>query len=251
MENTLFNQHRMEIKKEVERIFEENNWSSRSISHVSVEFDENKKLKAIINYDKEMFILKNVWVREDLRGTGFTQDFLRRVFREYTFMFVWEPNISFIKAMVKANLGLHKKVQRMDVWCLIPQMLSDVSNGFISRHDYLIKKNDHYYTMGTAPDKEGILVNHLYKGPYKITKEEYGLILKNREIITKKWRLVWNRCNNGIKLTVQEFVKDFTPSEKKSYMEKVEASKSFLNKYLKETLKEYEEMKENMNFIET
>ena len=28
-------------------------------------------------------------------------------------------------------------------------------------------------------------------------------------------------------------------------------SNSFLDKYLKETLKEYEEMKEDMNFIET
>lgn len=239
----------MEIKEAVEKIFEENNWSSSSISHVSVEFDENKKLKAIINYDKEMFILKNVWVREDLRGTGYTQDFLRRVFKEYTFMFVWEPNISFIKAMVKAGLGLHKKVQRMDVWCLIPQMLSDVSNGFISRHDYLIKKNKHCYTMGTAPDKEGILVNPLSKEVH--TKEEYELILKDKEIITKKWRLIWNRCNKGLRLTVQEFNKDSTTFEKNGYTEKLERSKSFLNKYLKKTLKEYEEMKGDMTFIET
>ncbi|MCE7698315.1 MAG: hypothetical protein K8E24_005575 [Methanobacterium paludis] len=239
----------MEIKEEVKKIFEENNWSSSSISHVSVEFDENKKLKAIINYDKEMFILKNVWVREDLRGTGYTQDFLRRVFKEYTFMFVWEPNISFIKAMVKAGLGLHKKVQRMDVWCLIPQMLSDVSNGFISRHDYLIKKNKHYYTMGTAPDKEGILVNPLSKEVH--TKEEYELILKDKEIITKKWRLIWNRCNKGLRLTVQEFNKDSTTFEKNGYTEKLERSKSFLSKYLKKTLKEYEEMKGDMTFIET
>lgn len=239
----------MEIKKEVERIFEENKWSTKSISHVSAEFDENKKLKAIINYDKEMFILKHFWVREDLRGTGYAQDFLRRVFKEYTFMFVWEPNISFIKAMVKADLGLHKRVQRMDIWALIPQMLSDVSNGFISRHDYLIKKNDHYYTLGTGPDKETIVVNPLFKGTNKITKEEYDLMVKDSKSITKKWRLIWKRCN--IRLIVHEFNKDSSDSKKIAYNEKLKRSQSFMDKYLKETLKEYEEMKEDMNFIET
>lgn len=183
----------MKIKDKVEKIFKENHWSSRSISHVSAEFDENEKLKAIINYDKEMFILKHVWVREDLRDTGYAQYFLRRVFKEYAFMFIWEPNIRFIKAMVKAGLGLHKKIQRMDVWCLIPQMLSDASNGFISGYDYLIKKNGHYYIMGTGPNKETIFVNPLSKELHKITKEENELISKDSAIITKKWRLIWDK----------------------------------------------------------
>jgi hypothetical protein len=241
----------MEIKDEVEKIFKENNWGSKSIDHVSVEFDENKKLSAIINYDKEMFILKHVWVREDLRGTGYSQDFLRRVFKEYAFMFVWEPNISFIKAMVKAGLGLHKKVQRMDVWALIPQMISDVSNGFISRHDYLIKKNGHYFIMGSGPDKETILINPLFKGLNKITKEEYELILKDKEIILKKHSLIWNRGVSAQKITVQEYIKDCNELEKIEYQKKWERCNSFLDKYFKETLKDYEEMREDMDFIET
>jgi len=236
------------FKEKVEKIFKENNWSPSSISHISAEFDEDKEIKAIINYDKEQFILKNVWVREDFRGTGYTQDFLRRVFKEYTFMFVWEPNISFIKAMVKADLGLHKKIQRMDVWCLIPQMISDVSNGFISRHDYLIKKNGHHYTMGTAPDKR-ILVSLLSKDLAKITKkEEYELILKDSENLTKKWRLIWKRCD--IKFTVQEFKKDCTRDEQIAYNEKLGRSKSFMDKYLKKTAKEYEKIKEDMKFVD-
>ena len=153
LENSGLTEEQMIYKEKIEKIFKENNWNPSTINFISVEFDENNELKAIINYDKDMFILKNVWVREDFRGTGYTQEFLNNVFRKYNFMFVWEPNISFTKAMVKAGLGLHKKVQRMDIWFLIPQMLSDVSNGFISRHDYIIKKNDYFYIMGTAPDK--------------------------------------------------------------------------------------------------
>ena len=71
----------MEIKDKVQEIFQENNWDKRLIDHVSVEFDENGKFKAMINYDKEEFILKHVWIREDFRGTGFTQDFLRFVLK--------------------------------------------------------------------------------------------------------------------------------------------------------------------------
>lgn len=239
----------MEIKDEVKKIFKENNWSSKSIDHISVQFDEDKKLKAIINYDKEEFILKNIWVREDLRGTGYAQSFLREVFEENKFMFVWEPNIIFIKAMVKAGLGLHKKVQRMDIWCLIPQMLSDMSNGFISRHDYLIRKNGHYYNLGTGPDKKTIIVNPLSKELKNITKEEADLISKDKEIITKKWKIIWKRCD--IKFKVQEFTKDWTEIQKIDYQEKLEKSRSILDKNLKKTLNKYEEMKEDIKSIET
>lgn len=239
----------MEIKDEVKKIFKENNWSSESIDHISVQFDEDNKLKAIINYDKEEFILKNIWVREDFRGSGYTQNFLREVFEEYKFMFVWEPNIIFIKAMVKAGLGLHKKVQRMDVWCLIPQMLSDMSTGFISRHDHLIRKNGHYYNLGTGPDKKTIIVNPVSKELKNITKEKAELLLKNKNIITKKWKIIWKRCD--IKITVQEFTKDWTELQKEIYQKKLEKSKSILDKNLKKTLKKYEEVKDSMNFIET
>lgn len=241
----------MKIKDKVEKIFQENNWDPKFIGHVSAEFDENGKLKAIINYDKEEFILKHVWVREDFRGTGFTQDFLRRVFEEHIFMFVWEPNISFIKAMVKSGLGLHKKVQRIDVWCLIPQMLSDMSNGFISRHDYLVKKNAIYYNLGTGPDKETILVNPLIKDLNKISKEESDLILKDKEIITKKWSLIWNRCNARMTIIVQEFSKDWSENQKIAYQTKLENGKSFLDNFLKQSIREYELMKDDMDFIET
>lgn len=85
------------IKEEVEKIFKENNWNPKTINFISVESDENNKLKVIINHDKENFILKNIWVREDLRGTGYTQKFLKRVFQKYNFMFVWEPNLVLLK----------------------------------------------------------------------------------------------------------------------------------------------------------
>jgi hypothetical protein len=236
------------FKKKVEKIFEENNWNPSTINFISAEFDENKKLKALINYDNDRFILKNIWVREDFRGIGYTQDFLRRVFKEYNFMFVWEPNISFVKAMVKAGLGLHKKVQDMDVWFLIPQMLSDGSNGFISRHDYLIKKNGHLYTMGTGPDKR-IVVSLLFKEFVEITKEEeYESVLKDEEIIIKNTRLIWDKCNIGF--TAQEFSKDFTRMEQIAYNEKLRRSKSFMNKYLTKTLEEYEKSKEDMKFVD-
>ncbi|KAF5044217.1 hypothetical protein DSECCO2_494090 [anaerobic digester metagenome] len=240
----------MEINEETKKIFKENNWNPETINYISAEFDENKEVKAIINYDKEMFILKNVWVREDFRGTGYTQDFLKRVFKEYTFMFVWEPNLAFIKAMVKAGLGLHEKVQKMDVWCLIPQMLSDVSNGFISRHDYLIKKNSHLYTMGMGPDKR-ILVSLLSEEFLAITKkEDYESVLKDGENITKKYPLIWDECSAELTLTVQEFSKDFTIYEKIAYNEKMEKSKLFMDKYLKKTIKQYEEIKEDMKFVD-
>jgi len=240
------------LKKKVEKLFEENKWNPSTINFISAEFDENNELKAIINYDKEMFILKNIWVREDFRGTGYTQEFLNRVFREYTFMFVWEPNMSFIKAIVKAGLGLHKKVQRMDIWFLIPQMLSDVSNGFISRHDYIIKKNGYYYIMGTAPDKKTIFVNPLYKElDDKLTKEKYETIAKGTEIILKKTNLIWNRCNAELRLLVQELSKDWTDSKKIAYQEKLERSKEFMGKNLNKTIKEFEEIKEESKFIDT
>lgn len=240
----------MEIKDKVQEIFQENNWDKRLIDHVSAEFDQNGKFKAMINYDKEELILKHVWVREDFRGTGFTQDFLRLVFEKHIFMFVWEPNEGFIKAMVKAGLGLHLKIQRMDVWCLIPQMLSDSSIGFISRHDYLVKKNKHYYNLGTGPDKKTIVVTPLIKDLNKITKEEAELISKDKNIITKKWSLIWKRCNNRMSILVQEFSKDWTDDQKIAYQTKLENSKSFLDNFFEHSLKQYEQMKEDMDCLE-
>jgi len=248
LENSGLTEEQMTYREKIEKIFKENNWNPSTINFISVEFDENNELKAIINYDKEMFILKNVWVREDFRGTGYTQKFLRRVFKELNFLFVWEPNISFIKAMVKADLGLHKKVEGMDVWCLIPQMLSDFSNGYMSRHDYLIKKNNHHYTMGSGPDKR-IVVSLLNKELIKITTdEEYESAVKDGEIIIKNTRLIWDSCNIGV--TVQEFRKNCTISEQIAYNEKLIRSKSFMNNYLEKTLQEYKQSQKDMKFVD-
>lgn len=241
-------EEQIKYKKKVEKIFKENNWKLDMINCVSVDFDENNELKAIVNHDEEKFILKNIWVRKDFRGTGYTQWFLRRLFIENTFMFVWEPNLSFIKAMVKAGLGLHKKVEGMDVWCLIPQMLSDFSNGYMSRHDYLIKKNNHLYTMGSGPDKR-IVVSLLNKELIKITtNEEYESVQKDGEIIIKNTRLIWDSCNIGT--VVQEFRKNCARSEQLAYNEKLVRSKSFMNKYLERTLQEYKQSQKDMKFVD-
>lgn len=125
---------------------------------------------------------------------------------------------SFIKAMIKADLGLHKKIQRMDIWFLIPQMLSDVSNGFISRHDYIIKKNGYYYIMGTAPDNTTIFVNPLYKElDDNLTEEEFETISKGTETIITKTNLIWGRCIAEQKIMVQEYSKNWTDAKKMAY----------------------------------
>lgn len=245
-----FTEEQTRVKEKIDKIFEENNWNPNTIRYISVEYDENMELKAIINFDEEEFILKNIWVREDFRGTGYTQDFLKRVFREYTFMFVWEPNIDFIKAMVKAGLGLHKTIQRMDVWFLIPQMLSDISNGFISRDDYIINKNGHYYVMGTALDNTRY-VNPIYKElDDNLTDDELKTISKGTEIILKKSNLIWNRCNASLRTLVQEFSKDWMDSEKIAYQNKMERSRMFMEENLNKTRKEFEKIKDSSKYID-
>lgn len=249
IENSGLTEEQIIYKEKINQIFKENKWNPDTINFISVDLDENSKLKAIVNHDKDNFILKNIWVSKDFRNTGYTQGFLRSLFNENTFMFVWEPNLSFIKAMVKADLGLYKNVEGMDVWCLIPQMLSDFSNGFISRHDYLIKYNEHFYTMGTGLDGR-IVVSLSYKDLIKIgNNEEYELTLKDCETVIKNTRLIREKCHIG--LTVQEFAKNWSIGEKIIYDEKMQRSKSFMNKYLEKTRKEYEQsQKDNMRFVD-
>lgn len=239
------------FRKKILKIFIANMWDPNTINCISVEFDQNGELKGLINYDEEMFILKNIWIRNDLRNTGFTQDFLRRVFKEYTFTFVWQPNISLIKAMVKGDLGVHKKIQRMDVWCLIPQMISDVSLGYISKQDYLIKKNNHYYTMETGPDNESIIINPRFQILKNITLDECDSIIKNGEIIIKKTNLIRKHCNDAINIKVQEFYQEFTKFEGIQYNKKLERSQSVLNKYFEETIQKFEDRKKGMKYVDT
>ncbi len=249
IKNSGLTKEQIQCKEKVEKIFKDNNWNPNTIHFISVDSDENNDLKAIVNHDEQKFILKNIWVREDFRGTGYTQGLLRSLFKENTFMFVWEPNLSFIKAMVKASLGLYKNVEGMDIWCLIPQMLSDISNGFISRHDYLIKYNGHFYTMGTGLDGR-IVVSLSYKDLIKIAdNEEYESTLKDCETVIKNTRIIREKCDIG--LTVQEYAKNWNISEKIAYDEKMQRSKSFMNKYLEKTRKEYEQsQKDNMRFVD-
>ena len=251
IEDSELTEEQLIIKEKVERIFKENNWNPQTINSISVESDQNNDLKAIINHDEENFILKNIWVREDLRGTGYTQEVLKRVFQKYNFMFVWEPNLSFIKAMIKADLGSYKKIQRMDIWFLIPQMLSDLSNGFISRYDYIIKKNGYYYIMGTAPDNTTIFVNQLYKElDDNLTKEGLKMISKGTEAIIKKTNLIWRRCIAEQKNLVQEYSKNWTDAKKMTYQDKLERFKEFMTKNFDKSVQEYEDIKKEGKFID-
>ncbi len=236
------------IKKEVERIFKENKWNPKLINYISVQYDENMDLKAIMNHDKENYILKHIWVREDFRGTGYTQKFLRDVFKEMDFTLVWEPNICFIKSMIKADLGLHKKIDDMEIWNLIPQMMSDVSNGYISKHDYLIKKNGYHYTLGSGPDKN-IVVSLVTKDMKNIKSEnEYNSVMKDGEEILRQWKLIWNKCD--IKYKVQEFCKDFSREEAIVHNNKLRRSKSFVDEQLNRTVEEYREARNNMKLVD-
>lgn len=104
--------------------------------------------------------------------------------------------------------------------------------------------------MGTGPDKKTIVVTPLIKDLDKITKEEAELISKDKKIITKKWSLIWNRCNNRMSILVQEFSKDWTEDQKITYQKKLEKGKSFLDNFFEHSLKKYEQMKDDMDCLE-